>query len=510
MKKLTNILLSAVFIFTAIFGIQANTLSALSLTTYSSYEEETPIDYDIYYTQGKVDYTDNQGVNYTFVDEKTAEVTQGFQQHTILGSGGLDYYSGSNIAVADIVIPAEIEGRTVVGIGDIAFANAELNSVVLPETLKYIGWNGFFGCGFEQITVPNSLENIGYGAFTECSALKSFKIPEKISVIDEFTFSECSALEEINLENITFIGQSAFYECENLTKVVLNNSLTAIERLAFVGTGLTEITIPTATEIGEKALGYAKGTGLIYATALTPNYVIYGTANSPAEEYARAAGIKFVEVRAALSTRLKSVMPTSAEFVVEKNSAEAKGAVSYVLLKGDYSNTDFSNYTFEDLKNHPDFVSYEVSKWTKNCKFRVDYLDDNQTYTIVPFSVKRNAFYFVGIGGNTVFTTPYFDLKVKVDTLPDNSVQVRLSRIGTPNGALGFVLLKGEDFFITHKTLEEYAELDEFVTAETSSWTGRVTFTLDNLEKGEPYHIYAYTKKGDYYYFPVLGVAFLA
>ncbi|MDR0919581.1 MAG: hypothetical protein LBM93_10125 [Oscillospiraceae bacterium] len=64
-----------------------------------------------------------------------------------------------------------------------------------------------------------------------------------------------------------------------------------------------------------------------------------------------------------LSVTVKSVTPTTAKIYLERTSGEAKGALSYVLLKGNYSETDFSKTTISDMKNHPDFVFYQISKW---------------------------------------------------------------------------------------------------------------------------------------------------
>ncbi|MDR0918036.1 MAG: hypothetical protein LBM93_02110, partial [Oscillospiraceae bacterium] len=202
---------------------------------------------------------------------------------------------------------------------------------------------------------------------------------------------------------------------------------------------------------------------------------------------------------------IKKTTPTTAKIFIERTSGEAKGAVSYVLLKGDYGDTNFADSTFDELKNHPDFVDYKISKWTRNCTFNLTYLEKNQSYTVIPFTVKRNVYYF-GMGENAIFTTPDISLQTEMKKLTENSAQFRISRTGTANGALGYVLVEGDYSDINYKTLEEYTAMSDFINNRTSSWTGGVTFTKKNLESGKTYTIIPYTQKGSNYYFGLGGI----
>lgn len=76
-----------------------------------------------------------------------------------------------------VTIPAEINGCPVVAIGDGAFRNAALTSVVLPESVKTIGWFSFADCtDLESITLPSSLRSISYAAFDNCPNLTALCI----------------------------------------------------------------------------------------------------------------------------------------------------------------------------------------------------------------------------------------------------------------------------------------------------------------------------------------------
>ena len=83
-------------------------------------------------------------------------------------------YTGSDVSVS---IPATIDGRAVIAIGDRAFMNCKtVQSVVVPEGVREIGWFAFSGCiSLGGISLPSSVEAISYGAFENCpSALTVF------------------------------------------------------------------------------------------------------------------------------------------------------------------------------------------------------------------------------------------------------------------------------------------------------------------------------------------------
>ena len=82
-------------------------------------------------------------------------------------------YWGSDTA---IVIPSEIYGDPVVGIGDFAFSWSELTSVVIPEGVIYIDEYAFSGCeSLVSVSLPSTMETIGTAAFNNCTSLELVK-----------------------------------------------------------------------------------------------------------------------------------------------------------------------------------------------------------------------------------------------------------------------------------------------------------------------------------------------
>ncbi|MBQ7173086.1 MAG: leucine-rich repeat domain-containing protein [Clostridia bacterium] len=76
-------------------------------------------------------------------------------------------------------IPAALNGKAVIAVGESAFANSSFSSVVLPDGLREIGWFAFSGCtNLTSVFIPASVERIGYGAFENCSKNLQFVCAE--------------------------------------------------------------------------------------------------------------------------------------------------------------------------------------------------------------------------------------------------------------------------------------------------------------------------------------------
>lgn len=79
----------------------------------------------------------------------------------------LTSYLGSE---RDVVVPAAVDGYLVVGLGDSVFADCDVRSVTLPQTLERMGWFTFYQCkNLEKVVLPAGLSNIGYASFDGCS-----------------------------------------------------------------------------------------------------------------------------------------------------------------------------------------------------------------------------------------------------------------------------------------------------------------------------------------------------
>ena len=182
-------------------------------------------------------------------------------RYTINASGVITAYSGIG---AELVVPAEIDGVAVTGIGSSVFReNTTLKSVVLPEGVMSIGGYAFYGCSnLESVDLPAGITSIGNYAFCGCRSLTEMILPGSIETIGSYVFSGCSSLEAVTLsEGLRDSGSYLFYNCVNLSDVVLPRSLESIGSCMFYGcSSLTEIDLPEGlTSIGSYAFHACEG-----------------------------------------------------------------------------------------------------------------------------------------------------------------------------------------------------------------------------------------------------------
>ncbi|MCR5742241.1 MAG: leucine-rich repeat protein [Lachnospiraceae bacterium] len=112
----------------------------------------------------------------------------------------IDKYRGID---AEVVIPSEIDGYPVIGIGDSCFEDNDfLTSVVIPEGVLYINTYAFADCdNLESVKFPNSLRLISNSAFRSSMKLDGVVIPENVRCIGEYAFCDCPVLITVEIQS---------------------------------------------------------------------------------------------------------------------------------------------------------------------------------------------------------------------------------------------------------------------------------------------------------------------
>ena len=105
-------------------------------------------------------------------------------------------------------------------------------NLVIPETVDYDG-NTYTVTGFQE------------EAFYECSNLTSVIIPNSVTSIGKNAFYFCNNLTSVTFGNsVATIGEKAFYFCKKLTSITIPSSVTNIEKEAFrLCTNISSVTI---------------------------------------------------------------------------------------------------------------------------------------------------------------------------------------------------------------------------------------------------------------------------
>ncbi|MDR0778708.1 MAG: leucine-rich repeat domain-containing protein [Methanomassiliicoccaceae archaeon] len=206
--------------------------------------------------------------------------------------------------IGDLVIPSTawdgIDTYTVTSIADAAnmmvpetglFAGRnDMTSVVIPNTIAYIGTYAFYRSGavsvdlgsveiieryafteskLESVTIPGSLKTVGRDVFKGCGDLTTVTM-EGSPVIGENMFLQCYNLTSVDLGSVTEIGNLAFTEAVSLRSITIPNTATAIGAMAFMGGGLETVTIPPSVEtIGTGAFNHNYSLGAVAIPAGT-------------------------------------------------------------------------------------------------------------------------------------------------------------------------------------------------------------------------------------------------
>ena len=156
-----------------------------------------------------------------------------------------DAFNG-NTSVTSLVLP-----DTLTWIGQSAFINCSNlgGELVLPDSLTSTGYHSFMGTAVTRVVFGSGMKTANNWLFKECKSLESVKWNQCITAIGDQVFNGCTALTTFENEfptNVTTIGGSAFYNTSALTgdnRDLVLLKLTGLGGTAFQNSGIKSIEI---------------------------------------------------------------------------------------------------------------------------------------------------------------------------------------------------------------------------------------------------------------------------
>ena len=186
--------------------------------------------------------------------------TSGDYEYEVLydGTVSITKYNGSD---TDVIIPSEIDGKKVTSIGDAAFENSSIVSVVIPDGVKELGWRAFASCrNLEKVTMPDGVRDMGICVFEGC-AVKELTISEGIKGLGPYSIALCRNLETITLpKSLEGIGERSLYGDISLKEIYIPENLKSIGPGAF-----EECTSLESYNVSENNETFASVDGVIFS-----------------------------------------------------------------------------------------------------------------------------------------------------------------------------------------------------------------------------------------------------
>ena len=179
----------------------------------------------------------------------------------------------------------------------------EIPEMLFGKTVYEIGADAFSGTGVEYVVLPKTVKKIGYGAFANCKNLKEINIPIGTTV-DEKAFFGCDSLCD---ENGFFIVRGTLYHAvQKSSKTIIPNTVYHLAPYSFSGFDIDYLELPNTVRMVSNIVAYESkikelhmpsGIGFVFPFAFHRCEIghIFGKSGTSAEQFAKDLKIPFTD-----------------------------------------------------------------------------------------------------------------------------------------------------------------------------------------------------------------------
>ena len=119
---------------------------------------------------------------------------------------------GGYVEEETVIIPSQIDGYSVAGIGEGAFCDrTDIRKVVVEPGVHYIAAQAFAGCiEIEEIELGEGVRYIGEEAFMGDVGIRELLFPESLEYVGERAFGNCAGLASFSFPQGAYVDDYAF------------------------------------------------------------------------------------------------------------------------------------------------------------------------------------------------------------------------------------------------------------------------------------------------------------
>ena len=142
-----------------------------------------------------------------------------------------------NSLSGNIVVPEKLGGYDVVMVDGAFKFKTNITSVTLPDTVTVITNESFSNCSLRHITFSNNLSRIGQEAFFACAYLQEAVLPNSLMQLGQYAFSGCAALQSVVISSgLGYIEKEVFNGCSELAAIDIPDNINYLGKDSFSDT----------------------------------------------------------------------------------------------------------------------------------------------------------------------------------------------------------------------------------------------------------------------------------